>query len=83
MLSILILLAASVMSYLLLLYIVWLLKSHSVSCLGSEDARQVNEMFAPLTTVWLLGPSMIVEGSTERDNYIYNSPLMTHILHLQ
>ena len=64
-------LAPSVMSYLLLLYIVWLLKSHSVLCLGSEDARQVNEMFTPLTTVWLLGPCMIVEGSVERGICIY------------
>ena len=69
MLSTLLSLAPSVMSYLLLLYIVWLLKSHSVSCLGSEDARQVNEMFTPLTTVWLLGPSMIVEGSAKREYY--------------
>ena len=44
-----------------------------MSCLGSEDARHVNEMFMPLTTVWLLGPSMIVEGSIERELFHYNN----------
>ena len=53
-----------------------------MSCLGSEDARHVNETSMPLTTVWLLGPFMIVEGSME-NYFIKNSILLTHIQHLQ
>ena len=41
-----------------------------MSCLGSEDPRHMNETFMPLTTVWLLGPSMIIEGSIERELYL-------------